>query len=175
MATLLAITYDEPDRARKAMESVDWSHFEHLIQVKDACWISKDHEGLKVHAWGHSAAGKATAGGALGLLVGAIFGIPVVGIAAGAAMGARKGKHKDIGINDEFVTTIGNQLAAGGSAVIVLFEEGADTARAGADLAQFGGTLHTMALPPERIRRFQAALEEAGQEASPADAADPAS
>ncbi len=36
MATLLAITYPDPDRAKQAMESVDWSDFDRLVDVKAA-------------------------------------------------------------------------------------------------------------------------------------------
>jgi uncharacterized membrane protein len=167
MATLLAITYPEPDRAKQAMESVDWSDSDRLIDVKAACWISKENGELAVHPRGHPIAGKATAGGALGLLVGGLFGLPVVGIAAGAAIGIRKGRQKDDGLDDEFVASIGAQLEAGGSAIVVLFEEGADTAKAGADLARYGGTVRSADLSPERLARFQAALDQANQDATP--------
>jgi uncharacterized membrane protein len=167
MATLFAITYPDPDRAKQAMESVDWSDFDRLIHVKAACWIDKENGELSVHPRGHPGAGKAAAGGALGLLVGALFAIPVVGLAAGAAVGIQKGRHRDDGIDDEFVNSIGAQLDSGGSAIVVLFEEGADTAKAAIDLAQYGGTVHSTDLPPDRLARFQVALDQAGQGASP--------
>ena len=65
MATLLAITYPDADRAKQAMESVDWSHLDHLIRVKDACWIRNEDGELTVHPW-HPVAGKAALGGGLG-------------------------------------------------------------------------------------------------------------
>jgi uncharacterized membrane protein len=167
VATLLAITYPEPDRAKQAMASVDWSDFDRLIHVKAACWISKENGELAVHPRGHPAAGKAAAGGALGLLVGALFSIPVAGLAAGAAIGIHKGRHKDDGIDDGFVASIGSQLEAGGSAIVVLFEEGADTAKAAADLARFGGSVHSTDFPPERLARFQAVLDQADQGTPP--------
>jgi hypothetical protein len=62
MATLLAITYPDPDRAKQAMASVDWSHLDHQIRVKDACWIRNENGELAVHPW-HPVAGKAALGG----------------------------------------------------------------------------------------------------------------
>jgi uncharacterized membrane protein len=167
MATLLAITYPDPNRAKQAMESVDWSDFDRLIDVKAACWISKENGELAVHPRGHPVAGRATVGGALGLLVGGLFALPVVGIAAGAAIGIHKGRQKDDGIDDEFVASIGAQLESGGSAIVVLVEEGADTAKAAWDLAKYGGTVQSADLPAERLARFQAALDQANQGAPP--------
>jgi uncharacterized membrane protein len=165
MSTLLAITYPDLDRANKAMASLDWSHFDRLIDVKAACSITQEDGEIKVHPRGQSVAGKAAAGGALGLLVGGILGLPVVGIAAatGAVAYFRKGGQREIGIDDEFLKSIGDQLDSGGSAIVVLFEEGADNAKAAADLAQFGGKVHSTDLPAETLNRFQTLLDQANQ------------
>src|SRR5215218_9145748 len=150
MATLLAITYPDPDQAKQAMESVDWSHLDHLIRVKDACWIGNVDGELAVHPW-HPVAGKAALGGGLGLLVGALFSVPVVGLAAGALIGIRKAKHQVSGLDDQFVASIKAQPESGESAIIVLLEAGADTTRAGPALARLGGTLHSADLPPDQL------------------------
>jgi uncharacterized membrane protein len=165
MSTLFAITYPESDRAYKAMGSVDWSHFDRLIDVKAACLITNENGETKVHPRGHHTTGKAAAGGALGLLVGGILGAPVVGIAAatGAVIGIRKRGQKEVGIDDEFVKSIAEQIDSGGSAIVVLFEEGADNAKAAADLAQFGGKVHSTDLDPEALARFQSLLDQANQ------------
>jgi uncharacterized membrane protein len=167
MAVLLAITYPDPNRAKQAMQSVDWSHFDRLINVKAACWITEENGEIKVHPRGQPVAGKATATGALGLLVGGLLGIPVVGIAAGAAVGIHKGRQKEVGIDDQFLESIGDQLDSGGSAIVVLVEEGADTAKAAADLAQYGGMVHSTDLPPEGLARYQAMLDQAQQGTMP--------
>jgi uncharacterized membrane protein len=169
MPALFAITYSDPDSAKQALESVDWSDFDRLINVEAACWIGKDNGEVSVHPRGHPGAGKAVAGGALGLLAGALFAIPVVGLAAGAAIGIHKGRHADLGIDDAFVESIGAQLASGGSAIIVLFEDGADTGKAAIDLARFGGSVHSSDLAPERLARFQAELDRANAAAPPSD------
>jgi uncharacterized membrane protein len=165
MATLLAITYADSDRANKAMGSVDWSHFDRLIDVKAACLITNENGETKVHPRGQHTIGKAAAAGALGLLVGGILGAPVVGIAAatGAVVGIRKKSQKEVGIDDDFLKSIGDQVDAGGSALVLLFEGGADNAKAAADLAQFGGKVHSTDLAPETLARFQTLLDRANQ------------
>jgi uncharacterized membrane protein len=168
MATLLAITYPEPDRAKQAMASVDWSDFDRQINVKDACWISKQDGEFAVHPWRRPTAGKAALGGALGLLVGGLFALPVVGLAAGTIVGIHKARQHVDGLDDEFVASVASQLESGGSAIVVLFDEGAHTARAAADLARFGGTVHSTDLSPEQLARFQARLEQATQGAAAA-------
>jgi uncharacterized membrane protein len=167
VATLLAITYPDSDRANKAMGSVDWSHFDRLIDVKAACVITNENGETKVHPRGQHTSGKAAAGGALGLLVGGLLGAPVVGVVAatGAVIGIRKQSQKEVGIDDEFLKSISDQIDSGGSAIVVLFEEGADNMKAAADIAQFGGKVHSTDLPPETLTRFQALLDQANQDA----------
>jgi len=172
MATLLAITYPDPDRAKQAMASVDWSDFDRLIDVQAACWISKEDGELVVHPRGHPVAGKAAVGGALGLLVGGLFALPVIGVAAGVAMGIHRGQRNDEGLDDAFVASVGAGLEAGEGAIVVLAEEGADTGKAAADLAQFGGTIHSADLPPERLAQIQAVLDRAERD-MPAPGGDP--
>ena len=172
MATLLAITYPEADRAEKAMKAVDWLNFDRQIDVKGACWVSKDEGELKVHPWGSHVAGKGAGGGAVGLLVGGLFALPVVGLAAGALAGIHMARQKDDGIDDAFVAAIGEQLESGGSAIFVLVDEGADTARAAWEVAAFGGTAHSADMPSDRLARFQAMLDQAGPDARSAGAGD---
>ena len=82
-------------------------------------------------------------------------------------IGARKGRQKDDGIDDEFLASVAAQLDSGGSAIVVLFEGEADTARAASDLAQYGGKVHSADLAPDVLDRFQDLLDEANQGAAP--------
>src|ERR671913_2196364 len=113
MATLLAITYPDPNQAKQAMESVDWSHLDHQIRVKDACWIRNENGELTVHPW-HPVAGEAALGGGVGLLVGALFSVPIVGLAAGALIVIRRAKLQVSGLDERFVASIEAQLESGG-------------------------------------------------------------
>jgi uncharacterized membrane protein len=159
MANLIAITYPDPGTAAKAMEKVDWAAFDKQIDVIDACWMSNDDGEVTVHPGGHPVAAKAALGGGIGLVVGALFALPVVGLAAGAALGARRGKKAEHQLDDAFVESIKTQVASGGSALVVLYEGGADTERAGADLLQFGGTVQSTTIPNEQLVRIQRDLD----------------
>ena len=66
------------------------------------------------------------AGGAVwGGLIGLLFLAPVVGMAVGAASGALGGKMADVGINDDFLKTLGEKLTPGSAALIVLTQSNA--------------------------------------------------
>ncbi len=70
MATLMAISYPDHDRAQLAMASVDWLDYDKLLDVKAACWVTKENGELLVHQRGFPSAAKKTLGGSLGLIVG---------------------------------------------------------------------------------------------------------
>ena len=66
-----------------------------------------------------------TAAGALGgafwgLLFGLIFFVPLLGAAIGAATGALAGSLADVGIDDEFINKVRDQVTPGTSALFVL-------------------------------------------------------
>jgi uncharacterized membrane protein len=160
MATLIAISYPDQDRAKLAMASVDWLDYDKLLDVKASCWVTKENGELVVHQAGYPSAAKKTLGGSLGLIVGGIIGLPVVGLATGIALGARKGKKDDHRIDEEFISSVGSALDAGGSAIFILWDEGAGTLRSAHELAQYGGTVHSTDLSTEQLDRFQALLDE---------------
>jgi uncharacterized membrane protein len=164
MASLLAISYPAPEQARLAMASVDWLDYDKLLDVKAACWVSKENGELMVHQRGYPSVAKKTLGGTLGLIVGGIFGLPVIGIAAGVALGAHKGKKDDHRIDEAFIASVGEDLDAGGAAIFILADEGAGTARSAHELSQYGGTVRSADLSSEQLARFQAMLDEANQE-----------
>ena len=66
-----------------------------------------------------------TAVGALGgsfwgLLFGILFFVPFLGMAIGAAMGALTGSLSDVGIDDDFIRTVREEITPGTSALFVL-------------------------------------------------------
>jgi uncharacterized membrane protein len=92
-----------------------------LLQLEDAAYAYKDDKGkVRIQqAMNLTCAG--AAGGALwGTLIGLIFLNPLAGLAVGAASGAVAGKLTDVGINDDMIKQIGQQLQQGKAAVFVL-------------------------------------------------------
>jgi len=164
MANLLAITYSDRDRAKSAMSSVDWLNFDHQLDVKAACWVTKDDDKLVVHEKGQGHVAKKAVGGTLGLIVGGIFGLPVVGVAAGIAAAGHRAKRDDQHIDPTFIESVGAALESGGSAIFILWDEGADTGRSAVELSKYGGEVHSTDLTPEQFTRFQSLLDRANTE-----------
>ena len=66
----------------------------------------------------HSTTGAGALGGAFwGLLFGLIFFIPLVGAAIGAATGALVGSMTDVGISDDFIKSVRDEVTPGTSAL----------------------------------------------------------
>ncbi|MFL5759073.1 MAG: DUF1269 domain-containing protein [Thermomicrobiales bacterium] len=164
MATLLAISCADPDRAALTMASIDWLDEDGLLDVKAACWVSKENGELMVHQRGYPTAAKKTLGGSLGLIVGGMVGLPVVGLAAGIALGGFKGRKDEHRIDEAFITAVGSALDAGGSAVFILAGDGTHATRSAEELARLGGTVYSTDLAPEQLSHFQAMLDQANQE-----------
>ncbi len=92
-----------------------------LIQVGDAAiaWRGADGKPQVRQAVDLTAVGAAS-GALWGTLIGALFLMPIFGLAVGAATGALSGKLTDIGINDEMVKEIAAALEPGSAAVFLL-------------------------------------------------------
>ncbi|TXG80472.1 MAG: DUF1269 domain-containing protein [Thermomicrobiales bacterium] len=159
MPDLIAIIYPDPGTASKAMEHVDWAAFDKQVNVIDACCITNEDGAVVVRPGGHPVLGRAVIGGTLGFVLGAVFALPVAGLAAGAALGARRGAKKEKESDDPFVESIKVEVAMGGSALVVLYDEGTATENAGADLLEFGGTIRSKTMSAERLEEIQARLD----------------
>ena len=69
----------------------------------------------------HSTTGAGALGGAFwGLLFGLIFFIPLVGAAIGAATGALVGSMTDVGISDDFIKSVRDEVTPGTSALFLM-------------------------------------------------------
>jgi uncharacterized membrane protein len=72
----------------------------------------------------HSMAGVGAVGGAFwGFLLGLIFFVPLLGAAIGAGMGALTGSLGDIGIDDDFIKQVKEEVTKGDSAFFTLTSE----------------------------------------------------
>jgi len=160
VATMFAVTYPEPQTAEQAMDRIDWADFDQQIYVIDACWMSAGRDGVEIHPRGHPVGSSAARWGTTGLMIGLLFALPVVGLAAGTAIGVHRGKHQRSQLDEAFVETIESQVANGGSAVIVLYEDGSHTQQAGKALAALGGTIFSTTVSTEELQRMQQVIDE---------------
>jgi uncharacterized membrane protein len=160
-STILVLVYPEATVADEVLEAVHRLQSESHLSLDDACVVLKDAKGkLKLHQNHNLPVIAATGGAVLGSIIGMIFLIPYVGAALGAAAGALGGKLAEIGIDDDFIQSLGQEIKPGSSALFLLLKT-VDLEKCVPELASYGGTiLHTsFSANQERelIRRFDEA------------------
>ena len=158
MSELIAITYPDEQRAKEVIGAMQRMRAEHLLELEDAVYVTKDSSGkVELHQTvGLTGAG--AAGGAFwGLLIGALFFVPIAGMAVGAAAGALAGKMSDVGIDDNFIRALSAQMQPGSSAIFVLVR-GVTADKVVPEVSRYGGTVLRTSLSKEAEERLQSAL-----------------
>jgi len=124
MSDLVVIVYPTEARAEEMRQKLFGLQKEYLIQISDAA-IAVMHEGgkIKLNQLLNTTALGAASGGFWGLLIGAIFLMPVFGAAIGAASGALGGALTDYGVNDGFMKELAANLQPGNAALFVLIQK----------------------------------------------------
>ena len=121
MTHLVVLGLDNRDDAERVFDLAGDLAKQQLLQLEDAAYAYKDDKGKVRIQQSVNLTGAGAAGGALwGTLIGLIFLNPLAGLAVGAATGAVAGKLTDVGINDDMIKQIGQQLQQGRAAVFVL-------------------------------------------------------
>src|SRR3954467_13090042 len=122
MGTLTVWKFDTAGGAERALELLKTMQKEELIQVNDAAYVywPLDRRRPKTQQ-AHSLTGAGALGGSFwGLLFGLIFFVPLLGMAVGAAMGALSGSMADVGIDDDFIRDVRENVTPGTSALFVM-------------------------------------------------------
>lgn len=124
MSDLVVIVYPTEARAEEMRQKLIGLQKEYLIQISDAA-IAVMHEGgkIKLNQLLNTTALGAASGGFWGLLIGAIFLMPIFGAAIGAASGALGGALTDYGVNDGFMKELAANLQPGNAALFVLIQK----------------------------------------------------
>lgn len=96
------------------------------IKVEDVVVITQDDKGknqiLQTKELNKSMG--ILAGGAVGLLGGLLLSIPILGLGVGAAIGLRRAKKApDLGIDNQFLTSVSNALYKNSSAILLLLDQ----------------------------------------------------
>ena len=150
MSDLVVFTYETEEKAADVLAEVATLKQENvqkaLIQIEDAAVAVKNADGkVKVTQTLERIikGGRLMSGGFWGLLIGFLFGGPLLGALLGVGINALFGRRIDIGINNEFIDDLSNQLEVGNSALFLLTNGTPVEDIAGA-LNKHGGTLlHT--------------------------------
>jgi len=122
MATLTVWKFDSPTGADDAVVTLEGLAKEELIKVHDAATVSwpADKKKPKTRQINNLAGAGALGGAFWGLLFGILFFIPLIGLAIGAAAGALAGSLTDVGIDDDFIRGVREQITPGTSALFVM-------------------------------------------------------
>ena len=122
MATLTVWKFPEASGADDAIRTLEQLQSEELIKVHDAAIVTWPADKKKPRTRQlHNLAGAGALGGAFwGLLFGLIFFVPFFGLAIGAAAGALGGAMTDVGIDDDFIKRVREQVTPGTSALFAM-------------------------------------------------------
>lgn len=161
MSDLVAIAFDDELKAEEVRLALLKMQQEYLVDLEDAVVVVRDKEGkVKLRQLHNLTAAGAVGGGFWGTLIGMIFLTPLFGLAVGAAAGAISGALADVGINDDFMKKLGEQLKPGSSALFVLIRK-ATPDKVLEELKKFDGTVLQTSLTHEEEEKLKAVLEKA--------------
>src|SRR5215467_6052742 len=169
MSTFVVIDYDSEVRAEEVRLALLKMQKGYLIDLEDAVVVVRDLKGkVRLRQMYNLTAAGAARGGFWGALIGLIFLNPLFGFAIGAAAGAVSGALTDVGIDDNFMKSLGATLKPGTAALCVLIRQMTPD-KVVAELQKFGGTLIKTNLCHENEAKLREALASAQQAAgSPA-------
>lgn len=160
MSTLVAIGYENEQKADEVLGTLARLQKEHLIDLEDAAIVVRGDDGkIKVKQTYDLVAAGAAGGSFWGLLFGVLFLHPLVGVLAGAAAGAASGAMADIGINDDFMKELGETLEPGSSALFIYVRK-ATPDKVIEELTPYGGRLLHTSLSHKDENALRATLQQ---------------
>lgn len=158
MSELIAVAFQEQEKAQDVLTKLQRLRKEHLIELDDAVVVIRDGEGnVKLNQTHNLVAAGALGGSFWGGLVGLLFLNPLIGLAAGAASGALAGHFADIGIDDDFMKEVGQTLEKESSAIFILVRKVTGD-KVLAEFEGVGGRVIKTSLSDEDERKLQDAL-----------------
>lgn len=161
MSDLIVVSYDDMFKAEEVRLKLLKMQKEYLVDLEDAVVAVKKEDGkVKLNQMYHLAASGAVGGGFWGMLIGLIFLNPLLGAVVGAGAGAAAGALSDVGIDDDFMKKLAEQLQPGTSVLFVLIRKMTADKVLG-ELAGTGGKVLQTSLSHEDETRLQTALDAA--------------
>ena len=162
MSDLIAIAYDDEYKAEEVRLTLIKLQRERLMELEDAAVIVKNAEGkVKLKQAVDLTTAGAVSGGFWGLLIGTLFLSPVLGAAVGAAAGAASGALSDIGVDDNFMKSLGETLKPRSSALFVLVRK-VTPDKVLDEVAPYGGTVLRTSLSKDEEAQLQEVLTSRG-------------
>ncbi len=149
MSELVVVAFDNETGAAEMRDVLIGLQKQGLVTLDDAAVVVRRPDGKVKVRQAVSLVGAGALGGAFwGMLIGLLFWMPWLGLAAGALSGALGGALSDYGLDDGFVKEVGNTIQPGHSALFLLIRE-ATPDRLMEELKQFNGKILQTSLSKE--------------------------
>src|SRR3954463_15351068 len=159
MSNLTVVAYDDVATAQEVVQTLARLQQEHNIVIEDIVVAERKADGkVKLHQTQKLGAAGATGGALWGGLIGLLFLAPLLGMAVGAASGGMAGAFTDIGVDDDMMKQIGEQLEPGKAAVFALPSQG-NIDKVLPELAQFRGKVLQSSLSTEAEQQLRQVVE----------------
>jgi len=162
MATLTVWKFETAGGAENALTLLERMQKEELLQINDGAYVTwpEGKKKPKTQQLNRLTGAGALGGSFWGLLFGLIFFVPLLGLAVGAAMGALAGSMSDVGINDEFIRQVRENVTPGTSALFVMTSN-AVVDKVLEEFKETGATLLSTNLSHEQEAKLREAFAEA--------------
>jgi uncharacterized membrane protein len=160
MSDMIVIVFETETGAEKLRDALLQIQQEHHIAIDDSALVIRGQEGKVKVKRVHRLTGAGALGGAsFGLLMGLLFLIPPVGLAAvGAAVGGVGGHFLDLSLENDYLKEIRETIEPGNSALFLLVQDVTPEVML-AVLQQSGGKIMKTSLSNEDEARLRAAFE----------------
>jgi len=160
MSNLTVVAYDDVATAQEVVQTLARLQQEHNIVIEDIVVAERKADGkVKLHQTQKLGAAGAAGGALWGGLIGLLFLAPLLGMAVGAASGGMAGAFTDIGVDDDMMKSIGEQLEPGKAAVFALTSQG-NLDKVLPEISKFHGTLLQSSLSSEAEQQLRDAVEQ---------------
>lgn len=165
MSDLIVYTYNTEEKASEILSEISVMKQENvrkaLIGIEDAAVVVKNAKGqVKVKQTLESTVkgGQIVSGGFWGLLIGFLFGGPLFGSLLGIGLSALFGRKIDIGIDNNFIQNVGDELSPGDSAIFLLIHN-TPVETVAEVMKGYGGHLYHTSLSKETAELFTQAMD----------------
>jgi len=158
MSELFVLSFPTATGAAECQQVIARLQKENLIQLEDAATVVRQPDGKAKVKQANNLVGEGALGGAFwGMLIGLLFFMPWLGLAAGALGGALGGKMTDIGVDDDFIKQVGQSIQPGQSALFLLVRS-ATTDRVLEEMRPLHPTILRTSLSKEREDKLREAF-----------------
>ena len=158
MRELIVMAFDDATGAEKMRDKLIELQKQLVIEIEDAAVVVRRPDGKVKVKQAIDLVGTGAVGGAFwGMLIGLLFWMPWMGMALGMLSGALSGALTDIGVDDEFIKSVGATVEPGHSALFLLVRK-AVWEKFTPELKEFHPKILQTSLSPEQEHKLKEAL-----------------